>query len=134
MWLGDLLSNSVTFVPPSDLPSTPVNFPCGRETFRKLSSASLLPGDVLSTSVNFPYCQETFNKYFVRPEHLQSTFRAVCITSSRKTTVYLRQLYLQLELLPTFFAVRRPSINCRSSPGHTESLQKFMESLRPHGS
>ena len=98
------------FVTPSDLPSTPVNFPCCRETFRKLPSASLLPGELLSTSVDSLYCRETFHNYFMQTEHLPSTFRAVCKHSVN--LIYFpcgRETFFQLP--STLCAAGKPSVN-----------------------
>ena len=64
-----------------DLPSTTVNLPCGRGTFRKLSmrpwehpsnihAAAGFP----STFVNFMSISETFRQLSIRPRNLPSTF------------------------------------------------------------
>ena len=122
------------FVRQGDLPSTSVNFPCGRQTFHHL----------LSTSDNFPCSQETFRHLLVLQVDLASTFRAdwrlsinfcqisvqpedltstfcqlsiltedlpVAQTTGRSSVKFC-ELSVQLEDLPSnFCAAGRPSVN-----------------------
>ena len=127
-----------TFVQPIDLLSTSINFPCGPQIIRLFPSTfcatrrhsvnfhplSTRTGNLLSTSVKFSSIQETFHQLpstFLLPVDLSNSVKFLCIRetfcqfSCRWETFYqFRQISVWPgDLLSTFLATDRPSINLR---------------------
>ena len=141
-----------------DLPSTSINFPCSRETFRQLPpilcaawrpsinlrQLSVQPEDLPSTSVHFSCCRQTFRQLFVSPGDIPST--SVNFPCSRETFIQLPSTFLsggtlfvnihQISLQPgdlsTFRAAGRLSVHFVNIPCSRETLCLLLSfSVRP---